>query len=80
MKAGLGQALNSGPSGPRHGPYRWAGLGPARPKKPNLFNSFNLVRYQLYIVVIFEVCGQMMLELFNMFNFVSYKLYMIVIF
>jgi hypothetical protein len=31
------------------------GLGRHGPIKPNLFNSFNLVRYQLYIVVIFEV-------------------------
>jgi hypothetical protein len=31
------------------------GLGRHGPIKPNLFNLFNLVRYQLYIVVIFEV-------------------------
>jgi hypothetical protein len=31
------------------------GLGRHDPIKPNLFNFFNLVRYQLYIVVIFGV-------------------------
>jgi hypothetical protein len=31
------------------------GLGRHDPIKPNLFNLFNLVRYRLYIVVIFKV-------------------------
>jgi hypothetical protein len=31
------------------------GLGRHDPIKPNLFNFFNLVRYRLYIIVIFGV-------------------------
>jgi hypothetical protein len=31
------------------------GMGRHGPVKPNLFNFFNLVRYQIYIVVIFGV-------------------------
>jgi hypothetical protein len=31
------------------------GLGRHGPIKPNLFNFFNLVIYQLYIIVIFRV-------------------------
>jgi hypothetical protein len=32
-----------------------SGLGRHGPIKVNMFNFFNLVRYQLYIIVIFEV-------------------------
>ena len=46
-----------------------------------LINFFNLVRYKLYIIVIFELlCSQMMLAFFNIFNLVSYRFYVVVIF
>jgi hypothetical protein len=52
---GLGRALNSGSSDPSTARTDGPVLGRHRPIKPNVFIFFNLVRYRLYIVVIFRV-------------------------
>jgi hypothetical protein len=51
----MGRASNSDPSGLSTARIDGPDLGRHGPIKLNLFNFFNLVRYRLYIVVIFGV-------------------------